>query len=129
MLKDKIYHLLRDFRNYGLFNFLRRISNVRLGYRHSLKAFWYPDIDNFGDIITPLLLSSNKIVPISVPRKSADLICCGSILGGVPSDYNGVIFGSGYLFNQSINQSINTVAECNSVCGSRKIDSTNPRFA
>jgi hypothetical protein len=67
-----------------------------------LKAFWYPDIDNFGDIITPLLLSSNKIVPILAPRKSADLIGCGSILGGVPSDYNGVIFGSGFI--ESINQ-------------------------
>lgn len=64
---------------------------------NAVTVYWYRDILNFGDLITPLLLQHFGYTPIFSRPKHADLVATGSILEHLSPDYSGVIFGSGFI--------------------------------
>lgn len=64
---------------------------------HSVRAFWWTGVPNFGDAITPIILS--EIAGLSVElsdAKSAEIVCTGSILGMLPPEWSGIVVGAGY---------------------------------
>jgi len=78
--------------------------------KNSVKVFWYRDIPNFGDAVTPLLLgrlTGKKVVwvnPFYYKKKHALVI--GSILS--TANRYSVIWGSGFMSdkNKSIDRSV-----------------------
>jgi len=70
----------------------------------TISAFWWLDVTNWGDRLTPLLLHRFARLDVTwAPADSADIVCVGSILGNlVKPDYKGVILGSGKLFEDGI---------------------------
>ena len=69
-----------------------------------VSAFWWREVRNWGDELTPLLLKrfSHVDVTWAEPDK-ADIACVGSILGNlVKPTFTGVILGSGKLFENSL---------------------------
>jgi pyruvyltransferase len=63
-----------------------------------VRAYWWNDIPNFGDALTPYLLQyyANTSAEWS-PLVSAHLVGTGSILHHIPADWPGTILGSGLL--------------------------------
>lgn len=67
-----------------------------LGSRNPLISYW--GFNNFGDLITPLLLRDLGYTPIHAPRVSyAQFAFVGSILDTIGPAFKGVILGSGFL--------------------------------
>jgi hypothetical protein len=67
-----------------------------------VKTYWWKEVPNFGDALTPLLLkhfSNQDAVWDTISR--AKLICIGSILEHVPPLWDGYILGSGRLHEGS----------------------------
>lgn len=69
----------------------------------SIKAFWWNKMPNFGDALTPLILSHfADIKQVERDTISRSLVTvCGSILEYIPPDWDGYIVGSGKLFENS----------------------------
>lgn len=67
-----------------------------------VPAYWWDGHANFGDALTPWLLPRYGIVPAYTVPTRAHLVGIGSILEQLPSDFGGVIWGSGLLFGKSI---------------------------
>jgi pyruvyltransferase len=69
-----------------------------------VSAFWWRGVVNWGDTLTPLLLK--RFAHLDVEWAKADeahIACVGSILGNlVKSEYNGIILGSGKLFENGV---------------------------
>ncbi len=70
----------------------------------SVSAFWWRGAPNFGDRLTPLLLSRfAHIDAVWAPPEKADVVCVGSILGTlVGPTFEGAILGSGKLFEDGV---------------------------
>lgn len=69
----------------------------------SIKAYWRecgPRAGNFGDNLVPHILRHvyRTAVERATEFKDADLISLGSILGEIPNDYSGTIWGTGFMF-------------------------------
>lgn len=63
-----------------------------------MKAYWWKDVNNFGDRLTPYLLTHfSGVTPVWAPIDQADLIATGSIIHHVQNSWGGVILGSGLL--------------------------------
>jgi pyruvyltransferase len=62
-----------------------------------IHAYWSTIEVNFGDAITPVLLSSYGMTPIFATPRRAQLVSTGSILHHLPDDYAGYILGSGLI--------------------------------
>jgi pyruvyltransferase len=77
----------------------------------SVTAYWWPDVKNWGDLLSPLLLHRFSHVDVTwADPSTADVACVGSILGNwIKSDYNGIILGSGKLFSDALVPSHATV--------------------
>ena len=71
------------------------IEGTLLG--NKITAYWYTEVVNFGDLITPLLLKYYGFTPVCYPIEQAQLLSTGSILDLVPEDYSGHIVGSGLI--------------------------------
>lgn len=68
---------------------------------NAVKAYWFRDIVNFGDLITPLLLKEYGFTPVHTPPHKADFVSTGSILEHLPESFRGVILGSGFIYEDS----------------------------
>jgi pyruvyltransferase len=69
-----------------------------------VSAFWWTEVPNWGDRLSPLLLNRfSQCETEWAPAATAQVACLGSILGNlVKPDYTGVILGSGKLFENGI---------------------------
>lgn len=65
----------------------------------NVKAYWWNDIINFGDLLTPVLLEFYGFNPIFATPEMSEVISSGSILHWIPEDYSGFIIGSGMMKN------------------------------
>lgn len=65
--------------------------------RNGVRAYWWSEVVNFGDLITPFLLQKYGYTPIQSELKNANLVSTGSILQQVDDDYAGVVLGSGLI--------------------------------
>jgi len=54
---------------------------------------------NFGDLLTPCILRNFGMIPISDPI-NFNVVCVGSVLELIDSDFKGYIIGSGLLFEK-----------------------------
>lgn len=64
-----------------------------------LRSYWWKDVPNFGDLLTPYLLKHYAELDTEwSPIDQADLISTGSILGHASPWWGGHILGSGKLF-------------------------------
>jgi hypothetical protein len=62
-----------------------------------VPAHWWDGHPNFGDDLTPWLLPNYGVLPIHRVAARAQLAGVGSILEFLPSDWDGVIWGSGLM--------------------------------
>ena len=63
-----------------------------------VPTYYWKDKANFGDLLTPLLLSRfTKVRSTWATPEQAKLVMVGSILGHLPEDWAGVIAGAGKL--------------------------------
>jgi hypothetical protein len=62
-----------------------------------VPAHWWDGHPNFGDDLTPWLLPNYGVLPIHRVASRARLAGVGSILEFLPSDWNGVVWGSGLM--------------------------------
>jgi pyruvyltransferase len=67
-----------------------------------VRAFWWKGKPNFGDRLTPLLLERFARIEVqwALP-KDADIIMVGSILEAVPHMWNGIICGTGKMYEHT----------------------------
>lgn len=65
--------------------------------RKPITTFWWDDVVNFGDLLTPYLLRKYGFTPIKVSKEDAQLLGVGSILQSLHETYNGIILGSGLI--------------------------------
>ncbi len=52
-------------------------------------------LNNFGDCLQPDILKHYGFTPVYVPQRKSDVVLAGSILQWIPSDYKGIIIGTG----------------------------------
>ena len=65
-------------------------------------GYWWRGKPNFGDLLTPLLLSHfSDLEVIWAPAKDASLLCVGSVLDQIQPEWNGTVLGSGKLKSYS----------------------------
>lgn len=62
-----------------------------------VRTYWANPLKNFGDLITPLVLSDLRIYPAWAPPGEADLLGVGSLVGFTEESFAGTIFGSGLI--------------------------------
>lgn len=69
-----------------------------------MKAYWaLGDNPNFGDVLTPLLFDRLAGIRLEwVEREEAELFAIGSIAELIPRGYQGVVLGTGCMFEQPI---------------------------
>ncbi|MFH1148499.1 MAG: hypothetical protein V1736_12440 [Pseudomonadota bacterium] len=65
-----------------------------------IRAYWM-DEKNFGDMLTPVLLEHYGYRASHALIDACDLICAGSVLDYVSSDYSGIILGTGFMWEES----------------------------
>lgn len=89
----------RALSRYARYFALSKTLSLPLTY---VPTYWWDQRRNFGDQLTPALLPSLGIAPIHQPPRHAALAGVGSVLEHLPSDYSGVVWGSGLMFDRSI---------------------------
>jgi pyruvyltransferase len=62
-------------------------------------AYWWSGITNFGDLLTPALLSHYGYVPLHTSPSASEFVSVGSILHypGFSESYRGIILGTGVI--------------------------------
>ncbi len=71
-------------------------------FKAPVKAYWWKEIPNFGDRITPLLLEHFADLKVEWDTVShAQVVAVGSILEHIPPLWDGYVLGSGKLFEFS----------------------------
>lgn len=88
-LTDPLRRLRDDARHLARSTVLRRKGDI--------EAYWWRDVVNFGDLLTPALLRSFGLRPFHRRLERAPLLGIGSLLQVVPDGFRGTIFGSGFL--------------------------------
>lgn len=68
---------------------------------NAIRAYWYRDIKNFGDLFTPMLLRHFGFTPIHTYPVNAEVIGVGSILEHADESFSGTVLGSGFIFEHS----------------------------
>ena len=81
-----------------------RVASRVAGYQFSgdlrprctvVDTWWRSKDPNFGDLLTPFILPRYGIVPVLRAPDDVELAGVGSILGVLPEDFTGVIWGTG----------------------------------
>lgn len=71
--------------------------------RNLIHVHWGRGLHNFGDCLQPSILRHYGLTPVYASSlKKSDIILAGSILQSAPTDYNGIILGTGgddYSYN------------------------------
>lgn len=62
-----------------------------------LRAFWYRNVRNFGDLLTEWLLAEHGIEVEWTPPKRAEFVGVGSILQALPPRWSGTVWGAGHI--------------------------------
>ena len=62
-----------------------------------VSAYWWEDVQNFGDGLTPWLLPHYGFVPVRQLLPEARLVGVGSLLQRLDAGYTGAIWGSGAI--------------------------------
>jgi len=82
--------------------FVRLPSYVEGGLKgNSIRAYWYRDIKNFGDMFTPALLRHFGFTPVHTYPVHAQVIGVGSILEHADDSFAGTVLGSGFIYENS----------------------------
>ncbi len=82
----------------------RKISSVKGSLlQNSVHAFWWNNVRNFGDFITPLLLKHYGMTPIHSPIEQSKIVSTGSLLQCCPKNYSGYVLGTGLIYKRKIN--------------------------
>lgn len=68
---------------------------------NGVKAYWYRETVNFGDLLTPVVLRHHGFTPIHAYPRDAQLASTGSILEHLQDDFGGFILGSGFIYSNS----------------------------
>lgn len=64
--------------------------------KNLVYVHWGRYLNNFGDCLSPDILKYYGLTPVYVPNtKRANIVLAGSILQWIPSDYSGIIVGTG----------------------------------
>ena len=63
----------------------------------AVRAYWYKEVSNFGDGITPLLLRNSGRNPVYSPPTRASVVSTGSLLEHISESYSGCILGTGFI--------------------------------
>ena len=95
----KLQRRMASLRNqaYAKFMNLDASLNHRM-HRNGIKVYWWnPRFGNFGDNLTHLLLRHYGVAAIHAPPSEARMFCIGSILHVVPSEFDGLILGAGFI--------------------------------
>ncbi len=89
-----IYHFLRNSLNLvnDKFNFIQ--GSFR---GNGVNVYWRRNVKNFGDFLTPYLLSRYGLRAVYTPAENATLLSVGSILGDISGSFSGYILGSGLI--------------------------------
>lgn len=64
--------------------------------RRSVATYWWREIPNAGDFVTPYILEAHGLKPHWAPPETAKLIASGSILQKVPQESTATVFGTGF---------------------------------
>lgn len=76
---------------------------MRLLQDRVIKAYWWTELPNFGDALSPLLLERFADIKVEwAPISKAEIASIGSIIEHVPPLWDGVIVGSGRLLESSL---------------------------
>ncbi len=75
----------------------------RIGSRqqNAVGVFYWTGRRNFGDLLTPALLTHFGVTPVLTSCEGAELVSTGSIIGMLPKDFSGTVLGSGLLSDNS----------------------------
>lgn len=92
-VKQKIYQGVNYFKKRAL------ITKGDL-FGNTVRVHWFDQVDNFGDLLNPLLFTYYGLTPINATRQSAEVLALGSILEKVPESFSGTIIGSGLMYDQ-----------------------------
>lgn len=79
------------------------LTSARL-FSNGCRAFWWNEISNFGDLLTPALLRSFGLTPIHVfPdfHRENGWTFIGSLIEMLPENYSGNIVGTGCMFDRA----------------------------
>jgi pyruvyltransferase len=68
---------------------------------NGVSAYWYREMLNFGDLLTPIVLRHHGLTPTHAYPPKALLASTGSILEHLPETFDGFILGSGFINAQS----------------------------
>lgn len=74
----------------------RKLAKHRI-IKNGIDAFWFNQVPNAGDLVTPFLLKKFGFTPILTAPEESKLICCGSLLQRLDPSYKNYILGSGFL--------------------------------
>ena len=67
-----------------------------------IGAYWWNDSVNFGDLLTPWVLSHFGVACVHVEVQKADLVGIGSIIQDLSPAWSGVVWGSGLIEDRVI---------------------------
>jgi pyruvyltransferase len=70
-------------------------------YGKGITAYWWREVPNFGDLITPLLLRHYGYTPVYECPERAEFVATGSILEVLPADFSGIILGAGFIHERT----------------------------
>jgi len=76
---------------------VKSIPTIIIGkVKHNLiHAYWGWGTNNFGDLLTPMLLKYYGLSPVHAYERKARYVGVGTLLGHITTSYKGVIMGSG----------------------------------
>ncbi len=79
-----------------------QLAPAKAGFsKNGIRAYWYRDIKNFGDLLTPFLLKHYGYEPVFSSPSKASFVSTGSNLDIFPNDFQGLILGSGFIDENS----------------------------
>lgn len=91
MLKTRITEIC-----YLIFSRIPKILIGKYFKKNLIFVHWGRHLNNFGDCLSPDILKYYGLTPVYVPNiKKANIVLAGSILQWTPSDYRGIIVGTG----------------------------------
>lgn len=67
-----------------------------------VPTFWWEEVKNFGDLLTPYFLPQWNIVPVLTPARDAALVGVGSLVQHLPEDFGGTLWGSGLIHDRTV---------------------------
>lgn len=76
-----------------------RVAGLRT---RTIRGYWWDEVPNFGDLLTPLLLPHYGVVPIRHHPDQARLAGVGSVLEHFDESFSGIIWGSGSILGDPI---------------------------